>query len=186
MAKTEKRTDIDDLISRASRDADALGQLYELYYERIFRFCVHRLFYREDAEDVTSTVFLNVARKIGKFRGQTKADFTNWIYAIAANHANAHIRKKTRRSRLFEKAASTIVSDSCKGATEPDWPTLYKAVLKLKPENQTIVTLRFFEDMEFEQIAKIVNAPAATVRVKLHRILKKLRNYLHSHIEAEK
>ena len=58
MAKTDMQIDIDDLVRRAHKEADALGRLYELYYERIFRFCVYRLFSKEAAEDVTSTVFL--------------------------------------------------------------------------------------------------------------------------------
>ena len=51
MAKSVKRIDSDDLVLRARMDADALGRLYELYYERIFRFCVHRLFSKETAKD---------------------------------------------------------------------------------------------------------------------------------------
>jgi len=67
-----------------------------------------------------------------------------------------------------------------------DWPRLYQAILKLKPEHQTIVTLRFFENMDFEQIAKIMNTKEATVRVTLHRILKKLRNHLQTIADGEK
>ena len=73
------------MVLRAKTDADALSQLYEMYYDRIFRFCVHRLFYREIAEDVTSTVFLEVARRIRSFRGRTDRDFRNWLYTIAVN-----------------------------------------------------------------------------------------------------
>ena len=40
----DTQTDMDDLVQRAARDAEALGRLYDLYYERIFKFCVHRLF----------------------------------------------------------------------------------------------------------------------------------------------
>ena len=77
------------------------GQLYELYYDRIFRFCVHRLFNRTTAEDVTSSVFLTVARTMRDFKGRTEQDFRSWIYTIAANQANAHIRKTVRRKRLM-------------------------------------------------------------------------------------
>ncbi len=63
-------------------------------------------------------------------------------------------------------------------ADQPDWPTLYQAILKLKPKHQTIITLRFFENLEFEQIAKIIKARPATVRVTMHRTLKKLRQLL--------
>lgn len=181
MAKIIDRTDIDDLVLRASTDADALGRLYELYYERIFRFCVHRLFNKEIAEDVTSAVFLEVAAQIRTFTGRTEADFRNWLYAIAANRTNAYIRKSSRRKQLLEKAVTSMIAtatNSTDNPSEPDWPRLYAAILKLKPKHQTIVTLRFFENLSFEQIAKIINARETTVRVTMHRILKKLRQLL--------
>ena len=189
MAKTVKRTDIDDFVLRAGVEAEALGQLYELYYERIFRFCVHRLFSKEAAEDVTSTVFLEIARGIRSFGGQTEQDFRNWLYAIAANQANAYIRKASRRKKLLAEAAGSMrvaATDSTDNASELDWPRLYAAILKLKPEHQTIITLRFFENLEFEQIAKILNARPATLRVTLHRILTKLRNHLQTVLDGEK
>ena len=180
MAKVENPTGRDDLVLRARTEAGALGQLYEMYYERIFRFCVHRLFNKEIAEDVTSTVFLHVARRIHSFKGRTEDDFRNWLYAIAANHTNAYIRKSSRRKQLLANvaAAMTATDNTTDDPSEPDWPRLYAAILKLKPTHQTIVTLRFFENANFEQIAKIINAKEATVRVTLHRILKKLRNHL--------
>ena len=178
MAKIDRRTDKDDLVLRARTDADALGRLYELYYERIFRFCVHRLFSKEAAEDVTSAVFLTVARQMPSFAGRGEADFRNWLYAIAANQANAHIRKTSRRKQLLAETATSMTTTATNCTDELDWPRLYSAILQLKPKHQTIVTLRFFEDMEFEQIGKIINARGTTVRVTLHRILKKLRNHL--------
>jgi len=186
MAKVDERTEDDDLVLRARTQADALGRLYELYYERIFRFCVHRLFNKEIAEDVTSTVFLEVARTIRSFKGRTEADFQNWLYAIAANQANAYIRKTSRRKKLLETAVGlTTVSATESTDNSPDWPMLYTAILKLKPQHQTIVTLRFFENLKYEQLAKILNVKEATVRVTLHRILNELRNHLRAVIDGE-
>jgi RNA polymerase sigma-70 factor (ECF subfamily) len=148
---------------------------------------VYRLFNKEAAEDVTSSVFLAVARGIRTFPGRTEDDFRNWLYAIAANNANAYIRKTSRRKDLFEKA-SLIKTVSMNSNTEPqnlNWPTVYAAILKLKPKHQTIITLRFFENLEFEQIAEIINAREATVRMTLHRILKKLRNHLQVVVDGE-
>jgi len=187
MAKVTDDTDNDDLVQRAHTEADALGQLYELYYDRIFQFCVYRLFNREIAEDVTSTVFLEVARGIRTFAGRTEEDFRNWIYAIAANQTNAFIRKTSRRQQILEKAISSMRSpDKADKSINLDWPTLYHAILKLKPQHQTIVTLRFFEKLSFEQIGQIINAREATVRVTLHRILNKLRSHLQAVFDGDK
>ena len=190
MAKQVNRLkEKDDWVCAARTDAEALGRLYESYYECIFRFCVYRLFNKEIAEDVTSTVFLQVARGIRRFKGQTERDFGNWLYAIAANQANAFIRKSSRRKKLLENAADSIAATVTEGANPssgPDWPSLYKAILKLKPQHQTIVTLRFFENFSYEQMSKILNVKEATLRVTLHRILNQLRNHLTSVFDGEK
>jgi RNA polymerase sigma factor (sigma-70 family) len=185
MAKTFKQTDADDIVVRARSEAEALSQLYELYYERIFRFCVHRLFSKEAAEDVTSIIFLEVASRIRSFEGRTEQDFRNWLYAIAANQTNAYIRKASRRKKLLAEAADSMTDVLTGNTSEPDWPRLYAAILQLKPEHQTIITLRFFENMEYEQIAKILDVREATLRVTLHRILGKLRKYLETAFEGE-
>jgi RNA polymerase sigma-70 factor (ECF subfamily) len=178
----------DDLVRAARTDAEALGRLYELHYERIFRFCVYRLFNKETAEDVTSAVFLHVARGIRSFKGRTEQDFRNWLYAIAANQANAYIRKTSRRKKLLEIAANSMKASDAGNtgkSSELDWPSLYKAILKLQPQHQTIVTLRFFENLPYEQIAQTLNVNEATLRVTLHRILNQLRNHLISVFDGE-
>ena len=186
MAKVDERTEDDDLVLKARTQADALSRLYELHYERIFRFCVHRLFNKEIAEDVTSTVFLVVARNIRTFKGRNEADFQNWLYTIAANQANAYIRKTSRRKKLLETAAGSMTASAGHSTdNSPDWPQLYTAILKLKPQHQTIVTLRFFENLKYEQLAKILNVKEATVRVTLHRILNELRSHLQTVMDGE-
>ena len=185
MAKRFKQTDIDEIVIRARVEAEALSQLYDLYYGRILSFCVHRLFSKETAEDVTSTIFLEVARRIRHFNGRTEQDFRNWLYAIAANQANAYIRKSIRRKRLLAEAADLITAARTGKTPEPDWPMLYAAILKLKPEHQTIITLRFFENMEYEQIAKILDTRKTTLRVTVHRILGKLQKYMETVFEGE-
>jgi RNA polymerase sigma-70 factor, ECF subfamily len=176
----------DDLVVLAKTQAGALGRLYELYYDRIFRFCVHRLFNKATAEDVTSSVFLTVARTMRDFKGRTEQDFRSWIYTIAANQANAHIRKTMRRKRLMDNVMGHRGDEDWAGPTRGgeedwsslDWPTVYAAIQTLKPEHQTILTLRFFENMDFDEIGRVVDARPATIRVTLHRTLRRLQEVL--------
>ena len=180
MAKTAKIQNNDELVVRARADGSALGKLYELYYGRIFRFCVHRLFCRATAEDVTSMVFLEAARKIRDFAGSTEADFSRWIYAIAMNKANSYFRKTSRRKKIMEKIA-TVRGADCEEEGKDcvyDWAEVYSAVMKLSSKEQTIITLRFFEKLGFDVIAQILDSKPSAVRVALHRSLKKLRKEL--------
>jgi RNA polymerase sigma-70 factor, ECF subfamily len=191
MAKPVEQTAYDDLVVLAKTQAGALGRLYELYYDRIFRFCVHRLFNRATAEDVTSSVFLTVARTIRDFKGRTEQDFRSWIYTIAANQANAHIRKTVRRKRLMNnvvvhRSEDEVSADDGSGPwSRLDWPTVYAAIQELKPEHQTILTLRFFENMDYDEIGRVMDARPATIRVTLHRTLRRLQEVLRGDSDGE-
>jgi RNA polymerase sigma-70 factor (ECF subfamily) len=184
MAKPVEQTAYDDLVILAKSQAAALGRLYELYYDRIFRFCVHRLFNRSVAEDITSSVFLTVARTMREFKGRTEQDFRSWVYTIAANQANAHIRETMRHQRLMGNVVARRRERLEAEGVDPDawssldWPTLYAAIRELKPEHQTLLTLRFFENMEYDEIARITRTRPATIRVMLHRILRRLHRVL--------
>ena len=187
MANKLGQSERDDLVIRARDEADALGELYDIYYKRIFKFCVHRLFNNEVAEDVTGEVFLEVAKRISAFKGETENEFRNWLYTIAVNHANNYIRKSLRRKKLLKEAALSImeVKNSSPGLAEIRWPRVYRALMKLSHQEQTIVTLRFFEKFDFEQMAKITGTKESTLRVKLHRSLKKLRTNLTAEMDGE-
>jgi RNA polymerase sigma-70 factor (ECF subfamily) len=187
MTKPVEQTAYDDLVVLAKTQAAALGRLYELYYDRIFRFCVHRLFNRSTAEDVTSSVFLTVARTMRDFKGRTEQDFRSWIYTIAANQANPHMRKTMRRKRLMENVAVHWRADEENSAqwSSLDWPTLHAAIQELKPEHQTILTLRFFENMDYDEIGRVVDARPATIRVMLHRTLRRLQEVLRGDMGGE-
>ena len=167
-AMAPSAVDNHDLLQRARCDPEALGQLYDRHYGGVLRYCIHRLFVREAAEDVTSQVFLEVARRIQRFPGTSENDFANWLYAIASNLAAACIRDFRRRKALLEAAAREgriRISDPAGNQDELDWPHLYAAIAALPDRDQAIVTLRSFEDLSFEQIGAVLDMKPTAARV---------------------
>lgn len=159
-----------------------LEALYEMFYERIYGYCVHRLFCRTAAEDVTSQVFLSVAEQFDRFKGDTEQAFSSWVYSIAVNQCNSHLRKSLRRRKIFEtfQAESANRHQPNGPVAGVDWPQVYAAMSRLKDIEQTIITLRFFEELSYDAIATIINKRESSVRVILHRGLKKLRQTLNA------
>ena len=157
---------------------EALETLYDGYYDRIFAYCVHRLFCRTAAEDVTSAIFLAAAKGIDSVSGNGSDAHVRWLYAVATNHCNSYIRKHLRRRKLFEKFQQDHQFPDIAAGAGPDWTAVYGAIAQLKPTEQTIITLRFFEDMDYDRIAAIINKRQTAVRVILHRALKKLQTLL--------
>ncbi len=173
-----KAADDSQLIAEARSDRATFVQLYRRHYDAVFRYCVHRLFERQAAEDVTSDVFLKAVENIHRFRGNEQ-QFRNWLYRIATNAVNNHLRKTARRNRLLKVAceqADSQVADCVESADK--LALLKEAVFVLKPRYQTIITLRFFENLKLTEIAKVLGSSSGTVRSQLARALAKLRKVL--------
>ena len=167
------------LIADARSDPAAFARLYRRHYDPVFRYCVHRLFQRQTAEDITSEVFLSVVENLHRFKG-TEPQFGNWLYKIATNAVNNYLRKTARRSVLLEAAreqANSRVVDRQRPA-EPSAENLARlkqAMFELKPRYQTIITLRFFENLKLTEIAEVLASNQGTIRSQLARALTKLR-----------
>jgi RNA polymerase sigma-70 factor (ECF subfamily) len=172
----------DNLVVQARTSPAALGKLYERHYEPVLRYCIHRLFVREAAEDATGEVFLKVARGIRSFTGPSERDFTNWLYAIATAEVNGVIRRGARRRELLAAAVQQrrlrVVTTSEDSQDYLDWPTLYAAIADLPRRDQTLIVLRSFENVPFERIAAICDLKPVTARVAFTRALAKLRKRL--------
>jgi RNA polymerase sigma-70 factor (ECF subfamily) len=170
------------LIQRACSDPDAFAQLYLLHYKDVFNYCVRRLFDRHSAEDVTSTVFFKVMHNLDSFDGRA-TDFRSWLFRIATNAVNDHLRGVKRRANVVERtvintrAKSAFVIDCDEGLLEKK-ALLKQALLSLKPKYQTVITLRFFENMKLTEIAACLGKKPSTVRSWLQRANVKLRRKL--------
>jgi RNA polymerase sigma-70 factor (ECF subfamily) len=170
------------LIRRACSDPDAFAELYLLHYKDVFYYCVRRLFDRHSAEDVTSTVFFKVMRKLDSFDGRA-TDFRSWLFRIATNAVNDHLRSTKRRADAIEKAvintrAKSVFVIDCDEELLEKKALLKQALLSLKPKYQTVITLRFFENMKLTEIAACLGKKPSTVRSWLQRANVKLRKKL--------
>lgn len=178
LANSEPELDI--LIQQAKKDRAAFAQLYRMHYELVFRYCARRLFNRHAGEDVTSTVFLNAMRNMSSFEGDSRG-FRNWLYRIATNAVNDHLRTRKRRADAIRMAAQEL-GGSVSAGSDHDLQeisvALKQAVLNLAPKYQTVITLRFFEKMKLTEIAEVLDQYPATIRSQLSRALKRLRKEL--------
>ena len=173
-----KTADDSQLIAEARSNPAVFVRLYRSHYDAVFRYCMHRLFERQAAEDVTSDVFLKVVENISRFKG-TEKQFRNWLYRIATNAVNNYFRKTARRNCLLKVAceqANSQVTDC--GESADKLTPLREAVFALKPRYQTIITLRFFENLKLTEIAEVVGSSPGTIRSQLARALVKLRKVL--------
>jgi len=170
-----------DLMTQAKSDPGVFTRLYLRHYDAVFRYCVHRLFDRHAAEDVTSQVFLSMVQNFEKFKGDER-QFRNWLYRIATNAVNEYLRKTFRRNTILTWVGrwSGNNTDDCPHTDESqhNQAVIKKAMLTLKPKYQAIVTMRFFENLKTEEIAEVFGISAGTARSQLSRALAKLRKHI--------
>lgn len=172
--------EIDNQTLRDARtQAQALGDLYEHFHPRIYRYCLHRLLTQSAAEDAASRVFLKVAGGMAEFRGRTLGQFAGWLYRIATNEINSDLRSRQRRRRALEALAQmrqTAMSDVPGLRTDPlDWPRVQQHLLEMSVTDQTYIALRYFEGLCADEIGRIVKRSSAAVRTGLSRAVARLR-----------
>ena len=176
-----------DLIKRACTDPNAFAELCLQHYEDVFRYCNGRLFDRHLAEDVTSTVFFKVMRSLSSFDGDASA-FRSWLLRIAANAANDHLRQARRRLAVTQNIVDNTQAENAHGVGAnhdliEKRALLKRSLLSLKPKYQTVIALRFFENMKLTEIGACLGEKPSTIRTRLSRATARLRQVLNAHGE---
>lgn len=182
-ATTPSEAVVDDqVVVQARTQRESLGMLYDATYPLVFRYCLRRTGQRSLAEDIVSSVFLNVATKMADFPGTTFIDFRRWVFRITTNELNAHHRQSARRQTLMMTAVQSgqvsrqvsgepaLASDACL-ADE----TLQAALARLDDRDREILSMRFFAELPYHDIAAILEMTPGAVRTAASRCLTKLR-----------
>jgi RNA polymerase sigma-70 factor (ECF subfamily) len=150
-----------ELVSKAqSGDATALSEIYERYFDRIYRYVVLKTGNRHEAEDITQEVFLKALRDIKNYRWKG-APFASWLYRIAHNQIIDHARKKERRPCIVLEetlAYSFFPLEDPQTAAEIscDIEQLAAAIGMLTPMQREVIALRFASDMPLAEMAAAV------------------------------
>jgi RNA polymerase sigma-70 factor (ECF subfamily) len=172
------------LVEAAQQNPDCFNELYQLYFDKIYNFVLSRASSVELAEDITSQTFMNALENIRRFKWRN-VSFGAWLYRIAINNLNSHFRKHKRIFLAEEETLINLVDQQLppyEPYTDLDEQARIKelnlAVKKLSFDEQNLISLKYFQNKSYEEIAEILNLPASTVGVKLHRSLKKIRKII--------
>ena len=168
---------VDDVIRRAQQgDADALGALWREYNHLLLRY--FRAKGMPEPEDLASTVWIEVATSLHRFDG-TEPDFRRWLFTIAARRRIDDIRAVKRRERNGDRPAPRIAEVSApsagdEGDRERALDRALALVASLPSAQREAITLRVIADLSVAEVAAIMGRREGTVRVLVHRGLKRL------------
>lgn len=142
---------------------EALTQNYTMFYRIAYSY-VHN---EEDAQDIVQESAYKAIYHAKKLK---KAEFVKtWICRIVINESISFLRRQKREQ------VSLIAEQIASNSEQTDMTDLRKALEQLKPEERTIIILRYFEEMKLEEIAAVCKESVSTVKSRLYRTLKKLR-----------
>ncbi len=158
----------------------SIGDLYVRHRPLVYAICLRMTGNTSEAEDLTQEVFIQLLRKVGSFRGESR--FSSWLYRFTTNFVLMHFRRATRRRERFPYLADVFNStDNLAVSFGPqflDRIALDAALAKL-PMGSRSVFLKFdVEGYNHEEIAVIFGCSVGNSKSQLHKARRRLRKLL--------
>jgi RNA polymerase sigma-70 factor (ECF subfamily) len=159
-------------------DAGAGQQLFERHFDSIYGFfetkCEH------EADELVQATFLACLRAKAQFRKE--ASFRTYLFTIARHELYRVLRGKRRDGERLDFEMSSIAelvsTPGTRMARNQEHRQLIEALRRLPVEQQALLELHYWEDMDIAQLAEVFESPAVTIRTRLHRARKALRELM--------
>lgn len=151
-------------------------QLYDRYVEKIYKFLYYRTGHREQAEDLTSLVFMQALQKIHMFNGE-RGTFQAWLYRIARNLMIDEFRK-VRPSENLDDHYDLASSENIE--IEVDKEITAKSVndflASMPSEDRDLIRMRLWDDLSYRDIAEITGKTEGSLKMQFSRLVKKMQD----------
>jgi len=165
-----------ELVKRCLKGEDAAWEvLLKVHTHKIYSLCYRFTGHPEDAEDLTQEVFIKVFRTLKSY-DPLQAKFSTWVNRIARNHLVDHYRR-TRSDRVTSALDETmpIADGSSRGRpagvveSRERREKLQEGLSKLSPDLREAVILRDLQDLDYAEIAQVLEVPEGTVKSRINR-----------------
>ena len=150
----------------------AFEQLVDRYQKQIYNVAYRITGNAADAEDVAQNAFLKAFERLHSFNPRFK--FFSWLYRIAVNEALNSEKRQRYHDTLDE---STLAGEAMEEHVDRDG-IIQRCIQRLRPDHRSVLVLRHFEDLSYEEIAETLHLPVKTVRSRLFTARTVLRELL--------
>lgn len=174
--------DDNDIYTSMRRNPESgIRMVMQKYGEPVYWHARRLLVSHDDAQDAVQETFIKVFRSFHSLK-EAKA-LRSWIYRIATNEALRFIeRNKTPRllTESIDDSATDIAAADYTDYTDLEAVKLQKAILSLPPKQQATFNMRYYDEMEYPQIAEAMETTVSTVKVNYHLAKEKIIKYMNS------
>lgn len=174
------------------KDKQAFIEAYDLYIDQIFRFIYFKVGSREEAEDLSSVVFLKCWNYIYEGNLQEDKSLKALLYKIARNTIIDHYRQQKNRATvsLENVEAMAIPADTQDPIEEVATTIDFEKVIveklpQLKEEYREVIILRFMNELSISEIAGVLGKTNGNIRVMIHRALASLQQLVKDESDEE-
>lgn len=154
-------------------------RLYERYCDKVYRKCLSFTKDPVRAEDLTHDIFLKLVIKLSGFKQHST--FSTWLYSITYNYCTDHVRSPHRRAELYMDEGWERLDvgddDGLAELAEMEAQQVQRALEKLAPDEQTLLLLKYQDDVSIRDIAALQDLTESAVKMRLKRSRDKLRKY---------
>lgn len=174
--------EVQQLVGGAQRrEATAFTRLYEVYFDRVYRYVALRVNNPADAEDITEDVFLRMLESIGSFRWR-EAPFAAWLLRIAHNRIVDHWRRAHTRTGVPLEEAPPLPSEQADPqasiALFSDTQDLQAALVRLTELQRQVLALRFGAGLSVTETAKAMRRREGAVKALQHSAVAALQRIM--------
>lgn len=159
-------------------DVDRMGLLFERYHRKLFGFLYHMLGEAEASEDLVQTVFYRMLKYRHTYTGE--GEFRTWMYHLARNVLADHVKKNRHSVRHADVAEwSEKIGGGARAdetlQREQEVATLHRALGHLSDDYREVLVLSRFQELKYEEIARVLNTTEGAVKVRVHRAMNELK-----------
>ncbi len=156
-----------DLVERARRgDTRAFSELVDTYQRVVYNVAFRMVNDREDAEDITQSVFVKTYQNLGSYDSRYK--FFSWVYRIALNESLNFRGRRRRHDELDPELESNGRSPDDNAALSEVSGEIGSALMRLSADYRTVVIMRHFLELNQNEMSQILEVPEKTVKSRLH------------------
>lgn len=163
------------LVEKAKTDEQAFSQLYEMYLPKIFAYVTRRIGDRDEAEDLTSNIFVRVLENMKKFDSK-KSSFKTWIYTIATHmmidYFRSHKKKRTESIELAETISDPQKNPHEQAQESQQREKVLSIIDQLSDRHQRVLMLKYFSGLSTPELALALGVSENNASVIVHRALK--------------
>jgi len=172
--------DDEELVARAKAgDGNAFAQLYERYFDKVYRYAAYRVGAKEVAEDITSQVFLRALESLHSYRWQG-LPFSAWLFRIARNLLVDRLRREKRRPAV--PLEEDLIADSLDVEDQADQnmklEEVRRALSLITEAQRQAIVLRLVAGLSLGETAKAMGRSLGAVKALQHGGLRALRRHL--------